>query len=51
MSREKPKNANFYGWRDFEKYADENGFGDDFTDWEAWWECWKAGFIAAMNDK
>jgi len=51
MPREKPKDGNWYGWDVFEKWADENGIGDHFDDWDTWWECWKSGYSAAMNSE
>lgn len=47
--REKPEDAEFYGWDKFELRADEEGYGEYTEDWQAWWECWKAGYICATN--
>lgn len=47
--REKPEDAEWYGWGKFEDRANAEGYGDYFEDWLNWWECWKAGYIAAMN--
>ena len=47
--RVEPKDAYFYSWRKFVHWADANGIGDDPSDWEAWWECWKAAYIAAVQ--
>ena len=47
--RAKPENADYYGWVSFEKYADENGIGEHEDDWTEWWNCWKAGYICAMQ--
>jgi hypothetical protein len=47
--RKKPQDGDWYGWRDFEKLADREGYGEDSEDWGNWWECWKAGYISAMN--
>lgn len=49
MKRAQPKNAEFYGWEAFEHWADDNGVGKHKDDWREWWECWKAGYIKAMN--
>ena len=47
--RKKPKNADWYGWHDFEKLADREGYGEDSDDWSAWWECWKAAIDAKVE--
>jgi hypothetical protein len=47
--RKKPEYADFYGWADFETYADNNGIGDDFGDWASWWYCWVEAFKSAMK--
>lgn len=48
--RKKPKDADFHGWSTFEKWANANSISDTHVeDWWPWWECWKAGFNAAMN--
>ncbi len=49
--REKPDNADAFGWDEFEELADSpNGsFGTDTGDWMAWWEVWKAGYTCAID--
>lgn len=48
-ARKAPKNATFYEWEKFCRWADQNGIGEHPDDWNAWWECWVAAFSAAMN--
>ncbi len=46
----KPKDADWYGWDKFIVWAERNGVDLRFEcDWKAWWECWKAGYLVAMN--
>ena len=47
--RKKPKNADWYDWEAFERWADITGIGDAKNDWIAWWECWKAAYSIAMQ--
>ena len=51
MKSKEPSNGYYYNWRDFCKFAEENGISleceEDYLDW---WECWKAGYISAMNE-
>ena len=50
MKREIPENAEFYDWQAFKQWAEKNGVSlESRGDWEPWWECWKAGYVAAMN--
>ena len=51
MDREKPEDAEWYGWDVIQDKADENGWGEQTEDWMAWWECWKMGYITAMNGR
>lgn len=45
-----PDNAEYYGWQAFIRYAERQGIAlDDEDDWGPWWDCWKAGYIAAMQ--
>ena len=48
--RTKPENADWHAWDSFECWADREGVGEITEDWENWWECWKAGYNAAMNE-
>jgi hypothetical protein len=47
--RAKPGGADRYGWKQFEKWSDKKGVGDDREDWDVWWECWMAASIAAID--
>jgi len=36
-----------YNWELFVLYCLKEGIGlDDIDDWQAWWDCWKAGVDA-----
>jgi hypothetical protein len=48
-TRTRPLNAEFFGWHQFEEWANENGVGKAEDDWLAWWECWKAGYSAGQK--
>ncbi len=48
--REKPKNADFYAWEQFCKWADANGVGKHEDDWTPWWDCWKAAYSEGMQE-
>ena len=46
----KPKDADWYDWDKFVKWAKDNGVSpDNIEDYTDWWKCWKAAYIAAMN--
>ena len=49
MERQKPENADFYAWDEFEKWADKKGIGDHKEYWEDWWDCWQSGYIVGVN--
>jgi len=49
MEREKPEDADLWDWDAFQAHADRNGYGEYTDDWSPWWECWKAGYSAAMQ--
>ncbi len=39
-----------YNWDLFAKWADSFGVSmEDEDDYGAWWECWKKGFEAGIN--
>jgi hypothetical protein len=45
------ENAAWYGWKEFERWADEEAISDECEDDRRdWWECWKGGFCADMNE-
>ena len=44
-----PSDGEYYGWKAFERWANDNGIQDDPDDWVPWWECWKAGYKAGVN--
>jgi len=46
-----PKDAREFLWNDFERLADEQGFGDATPDWEPWWEVWHAAVQAAHDEQ
>ena len=52
MKTWKPEQAEFFGWKAFLTWAKNDGI-DTTTkdDGEAWWDCWKAGYIAGVNNK
>jgi len=45
--REKPKNTvvSELTWTEFNKIADNKGYGDDIDDWLPWFEIFEAGYI------
>ena len=47
--REEPKDAEYYAWETFNKWADEHGVPEHPEDWPPYWELWKAAYAAAMN--
>lgn len=48
--RTKPDdNADNYGWKAFERWADVNGVGAQPDDWGPWWDCWRTGYVAGVN--
>jgi len=47
--RERPEDATFYGWDEFQSWADAHGVGDHPDDWMPWWGCWKNAYVAALN--
>lgn len=49
VTRTKPEDADWYDWTAFCAWADENGVGDIPEDYEAWWDCWKRAYSAAMQ--
>lgn len=49
--RQRPDNAVWFAWRDFEEWANENEISDEHEeDWFPWWLCWKAGYAASMRE-
>lgn len=42
--REKPPHVNEKAWKVFDAMADEEGYGVETDDWDAWWEAFYAGF-------
>lgn len=46
----KPKDAEWYKWTAFLEWSENNGISLDCEeDWTPWWNCWKAGYSAAMQ--
>lgn len=51
---EKPEHGDFYAWDAFLRYCERHGIEcdlelNDWEDIENWWDCWKQGYIEAMN--
>lgn len=45
-----PKDTESYGWKEFVTWALKNGIELKYEDdWMTLWECWKAGYCAAMS--
>jgi hypothetical protein len=43
-----PRKKNEYGWKEFVKFAEQEGINlEHEDDWGPWWNCWKGGYIAA----
>lgn len=41
-----------YNWSAFVIYCEDKGISMDPGDYEMWWDCWKAGYLACfMEDK
>jgi hypothetical protein len=47
----KPEKADLHNWNKFVEWAIRNSIDvEGHPDvWMIWWECWKAGYNAAMN--
>lgn len=44
-----PHYTNLSGWDKFVEYCEENGISLEHSgDWLAWWECFEAGWDAAL---
>jgi hypothetical protein len=40
----------WYEWELFKTYCNRNDINlESFDDYEMWWDCWKAGYSAAMK--
>ena len=50
MERQKPENADFYAWDEFNKWADKNGIAYHLGQWEPWWNCWSSAYAEALNE-
>jgi len=52
MKIKKPEDADWYAWEDFVEWCKANGVSLRYTeDFLPSWEAWKAGYIAAMNER
>ena len=47
--RMKPVGVPEGAWNKFETMADEEGYGIDTADWDAWWECFYAGYRVGLE--
>jgi hypothetical protein len=48
--RDKPTDADEYGWDAFETLAFEEGVGNYTEDWISWWRFWKKGYETALEE-
>lgn len=50
--RERPVDADGFGWAEFETWAAglECAIGMYTEDWEPWWACWKAAYVAGIEE-
>jgi hypothetical protein len=48
--RQAPADGEYYDWKRFEQWADDEGVGIATADWMPWWLCWRKAYAVALSD-